>query len=215
MGQNRKSHRRIALRGREELLPQGLITSQRRRMRRLTPILQVVSLGVTGQHMCEGEFESLKAIHAVSPSFVPEPYAWGKYTHKYPETYFLLAEFRDVGKQVRALRFAILISTHDMKRIGQLPFQLPIASQMLSKSISVAYYPYRSDSFLVLCYCLKANHYIAGKSYKARGWPGQPTQGICISHRKIWLPHGYLSRQDCSSGRHLGRLMVCSLYWTP
>lgn len=51
--------------------------------------------------MCEGEFESLKAIHAVSPGFVPQPYSWGKYTQEDPETYFLLAEFRDVGKQVR------------------------------------------------------------------------------------------------------------------
>ena len=50
--------------------------------------------------MCEGEFESLKAIYAISPGFVPEPYAWGKYTQEIPETYFLLAEFRDVGRQV-------------------------------------------------------------------------------------------------------------------
>ena len=53
--------------------------------------------------MCEGEFESLKAIHAVSPDFVPKPYAWGKYTQEDPETYFLLAQFRDVGKQVCAV----------------------------------------------------------------------------------------------------------------
>ena len=52
--------------------------------------------------MCEGEFESLRAIYAVSPGFVPEPYAWGRYGQGDPETYFLLAEFRDVGKQVRA-----------------------------------------------------------------------------------------------------------------
>ena len=50
--------------------------------------------------MCEGEYESLKAIYAVSPSFVPKPYAWGKYKQDEPETYFLLAEFRDVGEQV-------------------------------------------------------------------------------------------------------------------
>ena len=50
--------------------------------------------------MCEGEYESLKAIYAVSPSFVPKPYAWGKYEQEEPETYFLLAEFRDVGEQV-------------------------------------------------------------------------------------------------------------------
>ena len=48
----------------------------------LTLILKVVTLGATGRHMCEGEFESLKAIHAVSPGFVPEPYAWGKYTQE-------------------------------------------------------------------------------------------------------------------------------------
>ncbi|KAI9688768.1 MAG: hypothetical protein M1822_001125 [Bathelium mastoideum] len=49
--------------------------------------------------MCEGEYESLKAIHAVSPSFVPEPYAWGRCRQEDPETYFLLVEFRDVGEQ--------------------------------------------------------------------------------------------------------------------
>ena len=51
--------------------------------------------------MCEGEFESLKAIHAVSPGFVPKPYAWGRYAQADPETYFVLEEFRDIGKQVR------------------------------------------------------------------------------------------------------------------
>src|SRR5437016_4236296 len=41
---------------------------------------KLVTLGETGRHMCEGEFESLKAIYAFSPAFVPKPYAWGKYT---------------------------------------------------------------------------------------------------------------------------------------
>ena len=52
--------------------------------------------------MCEGEFESLKAIYAVAPDFVPKPHAWGKYEKTDAEdrdTYFLLAEFRDVGQQ--------------------------------------------------------------------------------------------------------------------
>ena len=49
--------------------------------------------------MTEGEFESLKALHAVSPVFTPEVYAWGRYEKLEPETYFLLAEFRDVGEQ--------------------------------------------------------------------------------------------------------------------
>ena len=49
--------------------------------------------------MCQGEFESLKAIHAVSPGFVPTPHAWGKFEKSPSATYFLLAEFRDVGEQ--------------------------------------------------------------------------------------------------------------------
>lgn len=63
--------------------------------------LKAFPLGDLGRHMCEGEFESLKAIHAVSPGFVPKPYAWGKYLQDTPETYFLLAEFRYIGEQVR------------------------------------------------------------------------------------------------------------------
>lgn len=49
--------------------------------------------------MCEGEFESLKAIDAVSPGFVPKPHAWGK-AAKQDDTYFLLVEFREIGRQV-------------------------------------------------------------------------------------------------------------------
>lgn len=49
--------------------------------------------------MIEGEFESLKAIHNVAPNFAPEPFAWGHYRKEGPETYFLLAEFREVGEQ--------------------------------------------------------------------------------------------------------------------
>jgi len=73
-------------------------------------VLQVVTLGATGHHMCQGEFESLKAIHGVSPGLVPEPHAWGKYSQDDPETYFLLAEFRDVGKQVCAVN--VVVSRH-------------------------------------------------------------------------------------------------------
>ncbi len=49
--------------------------------------------------MTEGEFESLKEIHATSPTFAPRPYAWGRYHGTEPETFFLLAEFRNVGEQ--------------------------------------------------------------------------------------------------------------------
>ncbi|KAF2643085.1 hypothetical protein P280DRAFT_496801, partial [Massarina eburnea CBS 473.64] len=61
--------------------------------------LKTMSLHTTGRTMIEGEFESLKALHAVSPDLAPKPIAWGKYEKELPETYFLLAEFREVGEQ--------------------------------------------------------------------------------------------------------------------
>lgn len=49
--------------------------------------------------MTEGEFGSLKEMHATFPSFVPKPYAWGRCSEPKSESYFLLAEFRDIGKR--------------------------------------------------------------------------------------------------------------------
>jgi len=54
--------------------------------------------------MCEGEYESLKAIYAVSPSFVPRPYAWGEIKENGLTAHLLLAAFRDIEKQVWVLR---------------------------------------------------------------------------------------------------------------
>ncbi|KAL9058777.1 MAG: hypothetical protein Q9206_001764 [Seirophora lacunosa] len=47
--------------------------------------------------MCQGEFESLKAMYAIVPTFIPELYEWGHL--KSGPGYFLLAEFRQVGQQ--------------------------------------------------------------------------------------------------------------------
>lgn len=47
--------------------------------------------------MLEGEFESVKAMHAVVPSFIPIAHTWGPLA-KGPEN-FLLSEFREVGQQ--------------------------------------------------------------------------------------------------------------------
>jgi fructosamine-3-kinase len=47
--------------------------------------------------MCEGEFESLKALNAVSPALSPYVWSWGKYKNE--EAYFMIAEFREVGEQ--------------------------------------------------------------------------------------------------------------------
>ena len=49
--------------------------------------------------MAISEFESLKAIHAVVPDFVPKPVAWGKY-ETVPDTYFLLFEFVDFSGEM-------------------------------------------------------------------------------------------------------------------
>lgn len=47
--------------------------------------------------MCEGEFESLNTMHAVVPSFIPKVYNWGHL--KQGPGYFLLAEWREIGRQ--------------------------------------------------------------------------------------------------------------------
>ena len=52
--------------------------------------------------MVEGQFESLKVIHAVTRGFVANPFAWGQYRQEGLDTYFLLAEFREVGEQPRS-----------------------------------------------------------------------------------------------------------------
>ena len=46
-----------------------------------------------GKAMVRGEFESMRAIHAVSPSFVPRPVAWGT-LRDVPDAHFFLCEFR-------------------------------------------------------------------------------------------------------------------------
>ncbi|KAI1127542.1 Fructosamine kinase-domain-containing protein [Nemania abortiva] len=64
--------------------------------------LKTTSQRETGRLMIQGEFESLKAIYNVSPGFAPLPYAWGKFNKTTPFgdfTYFLLAQFREVGQQ--------------------------------------------------------------------------------------------------------------------
>ncbi|KAN0101978.1 Fructosamine/Ketosamine-3-kinase [Hyaloscypha variabilis] len=48
-----------------------------------------------GKNMVQGEFESMKAIHAISPGFVSKPIAWGTY-ETVQDTHFFLCEFRDM-----------------------------------------------------------------------------------------------------------------------
>ena len=43
--------------------------------------------------MLHGEFESMKAMHALSPDFIPKPIAWGTY-ETIPDTHFFLCQYR-------------------------------------------------------------------------------------------------------------------------
>ncbi|WEW60611.1 hypothetical protein PRK78_006098 [Emydomyces testavorans] len=54
--------------------------------------IKVISKEV-GKNMVHGEFESMKAIYAVIPDFVPKPIAWGSYA-SIPDTHFFLSEYR-------------------------------------------------------------------------------------------------------------------------
>jgi protein-ribulosamine 3-kinase len=48
-----------------------------------------------GRDMLSGEHESMKAIHSLTPEFVPKPIAWEKYD-SIRDTYFILSEYRDM-----------------------------------------------------------------------------------------------------------------------
>ncbi|CAJ2512635.1 Uu.00g007540.m01.CDS01 [Anthostomella pinea] len=63
--------------------------------------LQIVRLGSRGRAMIEGEYESLKALYAVSPTFVPVTYSWGSYKNKATgvHTHFLLTQCREIADQ--------------------------------------------------------------------------------------------------------------------
>ncbi|KAG8530796.1 uncharacterized protein KY384_004153 [Bacidia gigantensis] len=65
-----------------------------------------ITTGENDKLMSQGQFEADKAIHAVSPSFGPKPHAWGRYREAEIPTYFLLADFREIGQQPPdAIRF--------------------------------------------------------------------------------------------------------------
>ncbi|KAI1134028.1 Fructosamine kinase-domain-containing protein [Hypoxylon sp. FL0543] len=51
--------------------------------------------GETGRKMVESEYESMKAIHCVAPTFAPQPIAHGSY-QTVPDTHFFLCEFRKI-----------------------------------------------------------------------------------------------------------------------
>ncbi|KAI9688305.1 MAG: hypothetical protein M1820_010274 [Bogoriella megaspora] len=55
-----------------------------------------VSVGDHGREALKGEFESTAAIHAITPSFVPKPIAWGAF-EKIANTYFYTCKFYNLA----------------------------------------------------------------------------------------------------------------------
>jgi len=58
-----------------------------------------VALGEHGMRMMNGEFESMTALYAAIPHFVPKPYGWGSY-RDIPDMHFFLCEFRDMIEEL-------------------------------------------------------------------------------------------------------------------
>jgi len=53
-----------------------------------------------GKVMMEGEFCAMSEIYKLMPSLVPQPYAWGKFRHSPPETYFFLLDFLELSNSL-------------------------------------------------------------------------------------------------------------------
>lgn len=67
-------------------------------------------MGAVGALMCEGEYESLKALHEVAPRFVPKPVSWGRMVGQGEDVYFILEEFRNMGDEVGASSYFIMVA---------------------------------------------------------------------------------------------------------
>ncbi len=58
-----------------------------------------VTPGESGHGMMHGEFESMQAIHSVTPDFVPKPIAWGTFKSD-PNLHFFLCEYVDMNGEL-------------------------------------------------------------------------------------------------------------------
>jgi len=83
-----------------------------------------------GKMMMEGEFNSLKAIHDLMPTFGPTPYVWGKFEKDTPETYFLLMEFFELGQDLPdPSKFTAAIANlhrNSVSPTGKFGFHIPV-----------------------------------------------------------------------------------------
>lgn len=56
--------------------------------------------GEHGKMMMEGEFSAMTELYKFAPTFIPEPYTWGKFESAPPSTYFFLLEFKDMTSKL-------------------------------------------------------------------------------------------------------------------
>lgn len=61
-----------------------------------------VAAGDRGRGMVEGEFESMKVLHAVTPKFAPKPVSWGTFKSN-PDLHFFLCDFHDMDNELPEL----------------------------------------------------------------------------------------------------------------
>ncbi|TVY14339.1 Ketosamine-3-kinase [Lachnellula arida] len=58
-----------------------------------------IATGERGRRMMEGEYESMKVIHQVTPIFAPKPIAWGTYKSN-PDIHFFLCDFHEMDDEL-------------------------------------------------------------------------------------------------------------------
>ena len=168
---------------------------------------QAISLGKTGRVMTEGEFESIKAIHRVDPSFAPEPIACGRYRVKEPETCFFLAEFREIGEQPpNPVKFTASLANLHKKSIsptGKFGFHVTTCSGNITQATNCW-----EDSWETL-YRKQLAHHIKLDEEKNGVWPD--FRHVCRLVLKKVIPR--LLRPLQTEGRNIKPCLVHGDLW--
>ena len=77
-----------------------------------------IASGERGRGMMRGEFESMTAIQAVSPSFAPKPVAWGTFKSN-SELHFFLCDFHEMdGETPNAKTFTARLAEMHQKPVS-------------------------------------------------------------------------------------------------
>lgn len=156
--------------------------------------------------MCEGEYESLKAIHSVSPTTAPRAYAWGKFSKGMPPTYFMLDEFREDGEQppdpVKFTARLAELHRNSVSPTGKFGFHVPTCHGKLTQVVDW------DDSWASL-YKKQLAHMIKLDEDKHSDWP--EFQQVCQLILKKVIPRLLDPLQ--SNGRNIKPCLVQGNLW--